>query len=274
MENRIYTIARTQLKALYVIEHGAPTPINPEDCKERLRIVKADDGSLRMEQDVDTPLGIYPFSELYHSKDGILLEPVPLDECTDVRLELRRPDGGHVTRKLLFKDGKLMFNTYWKVDALGVVSESTEVWTDETFTCTHPWYSTWTSEESTKWCSVYDSASDARYYRTAFGDMTWHDRFAIGPKAEGEIRKAVRLLNEALQRNRVRMIYDQDSEVVKFIGDPKLEGWSCEIGEALSDEDEQYIAIPNCELRGLGLLSLTWVNDYIGMHIRKDTAKE
>lgn len=269
MENKVYTLKRNEGESFYVIEHGAPTLVNPEDCKERLRIVKAEDGSLRVEQDVDTPLGIYPLSELFHSKDGILLEPVPLVEREHVLLKLRRPDGGHVTRKLLSGDGTIEFVAYWKVDAFGVVSESTEAWTDETFVHDGLPFCTWTSEESSKWCSVFDSESEARYYRTAFGDKTLHDMFAIDPRAEGEIRKAVRLLNEALQRNRVRMFYDQEAEEVKFIGDPKLEGWSCDIGEAPSEDDGQHITVPECEFRSLGLPSLTWTNDYVGLYLSR-----
>lgn len=269
MENKVYTLKRNKGESFYILDGGAPTAVNPEDCKERLRIVKTEDGSLRVEQDVDTPLGIFPFSELYRSKDGILLESVPLVESNDAFLELRRPDGGSITRKLQNDNGTLSFPTYWKVDAFGVVSESTEVWTGETFTNPNYWWDTWVSEASPKWCSVYDSENEARYYKTAFGDKTWHDRFAIDPRAEGEIRKAVRLLNEALQRNRVKMFYDQETEEVKFIGDPKLEGWSCDIGEAPSEDDGQHITVPECEFRSLGFPSLTWTNNYIGMYLTK-----
>ena len=271
MTMKIYKLRKPEQGTFYVIIDGRPQPVNPDHCTERLEFRRREDGSYLLEQSVDTPFGVVSFPELYLKVHGSILKRAPLDDCTEgLHLRIKRPDGGSVACTLSVEGGKPRLSSYWKVDAFGCVDRDTEVWHDEIFQRNPAYFNTWESRESDRWSRVYETVREASYYNDAFGGTTWHDMLKLSPEAAGDIRAAIRGLREALERHKVRMVYDQDECEVKFIGDPKLDGWSERTDCDEPSETESYVEIPDSEFRSLGFPATNWKNDSTYTFIVKD----
>lgn len=242
--------------AFYVFVAGKPQAVNIDDIRERLVLRRGKDGTISAEQFADTPLGRFDLEEFFYGRHGSLLANVPLVVKTHSSVfRILQNDLDPVERHLSFKvsDGTaVMHHQYFTVDAFGVIRSSDAVWTDEVFTrATRDKEETlWECYGPERFGYVYDSEKMAAFHSDAFGNGSLADRLTIPERAANEIRKAVRVLNSALVRNGVRMVFCEADDV-RFISAANIPGWERLDGEA--PNTGEYFEIPEHLYRDLGM---------------------